>query len=136
MAWWVAREVKALAPSAWIWANDLDARPMRYYRVIVDRAVRALDPYLRVGKRWLVRRLAPDCARIEIADLPKQRDEIGLLHAMGWEIANIHLGSSDAIKAISRDLARREEGWLHMAAEAMARAVNEDWNVWRRGGTS
>ena len=129
---WIAREVKALAPSAWAWANALDVPPQRYYQAIMNQAVRAPDPYLRVGKRWLVRRLAPDCARIEIADLPKQRDEIGLLRAMGWETANIHLGSSDGIKAIGRDLARRQIGWLHSAVEAMAQAITEDWEMWRR----
>ena len=132
----IAREVKALAPSAWVWANDLTTRPKRCYQASVDQAVRAPDPYLRVGKRWLVRRLAPDCARIEISDLPKERDEKGLLHAMGWEAANIHLGSRDAIKAIRRDLARRQEDWLHTAVEAMAHAVTADWTAWRRDGTS
>jgi hypothetical protein len=130
------RNKTALAPSAWIWASDLDARPMRYYRVIVDRAVRAPDPYLRVGKRWLARRLAPDCARIEILDLPKERDEIGLLHAMGCEIANIHLGNSERITAIQRDLTRRQDGWLHTAAEVMTHAVTKDWKAWRRDGVT
>jgi hypothetical protein len=132
----IAREVKALAPSAWVWANDRTTRPMRYYRAIVDQAVRAPDPYLRVGKRWLVQRLAPDCTRVELSDLPKERDEIALLHAMGWETANIHLGSDNVIKTIRRDLARREEGWLHTAVEAMAQAVTEDWQVWRRDRAS
>jgi hypothetical protein len=132
----LAREVKALAPSAWVWANDPKTQPKRYYQAIIDRAVRAPDPYLRVGKRWLVRRLAPDCARIEISDLPKGRDEIGLLHAMGWEIANIHLGNSDRTTAIQRDLTRRPEGWLHTAAETMIHAVTEDWKAWRRDGVA
>jgi hypothetical protein len=132
----IAREVKALAPSAWVWANDRTTRPQLCYQAIVDQAARAPDPYLRVGKRWLVRRLAPDCARIEISDLPKERDEIGLLHAMGWETANIHLGSRDAITAIRRDLARRQADWLHTAVEAMAHAVIADWKAWRRDGTS
>jgi len=127
----IAREVKALAPSSWVWANDRTTRPKRCYQALVDQAVRAPDPYLRVGKRWLVRRLAPDCARIEISDLPKERDEMGLLHAMGWETANIHVGSRDAIKAIRPDLARRQEGWLYTAVEAMAHAVTEDWKSWR-----
>jgi hypothetical protein len=98
--------------------------------------MRAPDPYLRVGKRLLVQRPAPTCARIELLDLPKARNEIGLLHAMGWEAANIHLGSNNAIKAIQRDLAQRPQGWLHTAAEAMAQAVTEDWKAWRRNGAS
>ncbi len=106
------------------------------YPAIVDQAVRAPDPTLRIGKRWLVRRLAPDCSRIELSDLPKDRDEIGLLHAMGRETANIHLGSTDGIKVILRDLARRQAGWLHTAVEAMAHAVTEDWEMWRRDPAS
>jgi Uncharacterized protein conserved in bacteria (DUF2252) len=132
----IAREAKALAPSAWVWANQHDDGSKSSYQAILDQAVRAPDPYLRVGKRWLVRRLAPDCSRIELSDLPKERDEIGLLHAMGWETANIHLGSTDGVKAIMRDLARRPAGWLGTAVEAMAHAVTEDWNMWRRNPVS
>jgi hypothetical protein len=106
-----------------------------YYQTIVSQAVRAPDPYLRVGKRWLVQRLAPDCLRIELSHLPKACDQIGLLHAMGWETANIHLGSSHRIEAVRRDLARRQEGWLHTAAEAMMHAVIEDCKESRRDGT-
>jgi hypothetical protein len=127
----IAREVKAVAPSAWAWANDRTTRPKHYYQAIIDRSVRAPDPYLRIGKRWLVRRLAPDCVRIEISDLPKERDETGLLYAMGRETANIHLGSNNAITAIQQDLARRPAGWLYTAAEAMVYSVTKDWKRWR-----
>jgi len=41
-----------------------------------------------------VRRLAPNCSRIELSALPKERDELRLLHAMGWETANVHLGTA------------------------------------------
>jgi uncharacterized protein DUF2252 len=132
----IGREVKALAPSACVWASQRDDWPESGYQAIVDQAVRASDPYLHVSKRWVARRLAPDCARIELADLPKERDEIRLLHAMGWETANIHLGSADRSKAILRDLARRQEGWLDKAVEAMAHAVTEDWEIWRHDPAS
>ena len=62
-------------------------------RVILERAVRVPDPFVHVFGRWLLRRLAPDCSRIEIDSLPAKRDEERLLYAMGWETANIHLGS-------------------------------------------
>jgi len=42
--------------------------------------------------------LAPHCSRIEMASIPKKRDEERLLHSMGFETANIHLGSKQAVK--------------------------------------
>lgn len=39
---------------------------------------------------WLIRRLDPDSNPIDIMDLPKERDEERLLHAMGAEAANVH----------------------------------------------
>ncbi len=132
----IAREAKAIAPSAWVWANLRTGRHEAFYQTIVDRAVRAPDPSLRLTKRWVARRLAPDCSRIELTELPKERDEVRLLRAMGWETANVHLGSRDAVKAIGRDLAGRKSDWLHTAAEAMAPVVAEDWAAWKQNPTS
>jgi hypothetical protein len=52
---------------------------------------------------------------------------------MGFETANIHLGSKDAIKAIRRDLGKRKPDWLLGAAEQMTKAVLKDWEEWRKG---
>jgi hypothetical protein len=52
---------------------------------------------------------------------------------MGWETANIHLGTPRAVKAVTRDLAKRPAKWLHKAAKAMIRATERDWHEWRRG---
>jgi hypothetical protein len=49
---------------------------------------------------------------------------------MGWEIANVHLGSRET-RAILRDLSRREVHWLHNAASAMVKATTADWDEWR-----
>ena len=81
--------------------------------------------------QWIVRRLAPDCSRIELASLPSERDEARLLHAMGWETANIHLGSRDAVGAVRRDLKHQPKGWLQSAAEKMVQATCKDWEEWR-----
>jgi len=51
---------------------------------------------------------------------------------MGWETANIHLGTPNAIPAIKRDLARRKGRWLHKASKAMLKVTLDDWKVWRR----
>jgi hypothetical protein len=121
----VAREVKALAPSACCWAASKTSAPILYQKAL-DTAVRCPDPFVRFQKRWIVRRLAPDCSRIELSALPKERDELRLLHAMGFETANIHLGS---IKpgALNADLKKRPRGWLFQAARKMEKAVLADF---------
>jgi hypothetical protein len=125
----IAREAKALVPSACVWfknGRDLDSK----YETIVDRAVRSPDPFLEVRRAWVVRRLAPDCSRVELGMLPQGHDEERLLEAMGRETANIHAGSKPAIATVKRDLSKRRDGWLHTAAKSMVRATTEDWRSW------
>jgi len=95
--------------------------------------VRCHDPFARREGCWLLRRLAPHCARIELALLPKRKDEERLLHAMGWETANIHLGAKAAADDVKRDLAHRPAKWLQQAAEKMADCVTSDWRDWNKG---
>ena len=121
----VAREAKALAPSACVWAEGGGSAPIHYQEVL-DSAVRCRDPFVRLQRRWIVRRLAPDCSRIELSALPKERDETRLLQAMGWETANIHLGSAQA-RTIQNDLKKRPRGWLMNAARRMEKAVRADF---------
>jgi Uncharacterized protein conserved in bacteria (DUF2252) len=122
----VAREAKAIAPSACAWAERRKPGAPILYEEVVERAIRCRDPFLRVQKRWLVRRLAPDCSRIELSALPKERDEIRLLRAMGWEAANVHLGSAQA-RSLQADLKKRRRGWLYDAARKMEKAVLSDF---------
>ncbi|MBV8444726.1 MAG: DUF2252 family protein, partial [Candidatus Dormibacteraeota bacterium] len=77
----VAREAKPLAPSAWLWAQELPLVPPRY-RELIASAERVPDPFLSVHGKWLIRRLAPDSSRIELASLPRNRDEDRLLWMM------------------------------------------------------
>lgn len=128
----VAREAKALVASAYQWARGGDGSDEILYPTILDHSVRCLDPLVQLQGTWLVRRLAPDCCRIELADIPKERDEIRLLHAMGWEVANIHLGSKNAVKDVLCDLKKRPNGWLRANAKEMVRATTADWEEWMR----
>jgi len=127
----IAREAKALTPSACVWAAGGKASKRILYQEIMDRSVRAIDPFVRLKGRWIVRRLAPDCSRVELTSIPKQRDESKLLHAMGFEVGNIHLGSPRAVRAILRDLGQRGPHWLHDAAAKMVKATTDDWIEWR-----
>jgi len=54
-----------------------------------------------------------------------------LLHAMGFETANVHLGTPRAIKSLVQDLNKRPLHWLHNAAANMVKAVTKDWRDWR-----
>ena len=126
----VAREAKALAPSACVFATSGRGTAI-HYADIIARAIRIPDPFVRVCGQWIVRRLAPHCTRVELAALPRVRDERRLLHAMGFETANIHLGTPKARKRIARDLEKRKAGWLPAAVHAMANAVQADWQAWR-----
>jgi len=128
----IAREAKALAPSACVWAAGTRMPARIRYQEIMDRAARSIDPFVRLKGRWIVRRLAPDCSRVELTSIPAERDEGRLLHAMGFETANIHLGTPRAIKNIQRDLSSRPAHWLHNAAANMVKATLEDWQEWRR----
>ena len=127
----IAREAKPLAPSAWLWAHGPRLMPPRY-REIIARAVRVPDPFLGIHGKWLIRRLAPDGSRIELASLPRNRDEDRLLWMMGWETANMHLGSATKARAVLADLQGRKRSWLAGAAAHMALAVERDWRKWRK----
>jgi len=127
----IAREAKELAPSAWLWARGEDQGSRIGYEEILERSIRCHDPFVALRGRWLVRRLAPDCSRIELSSLPARHDAVRLLHAMGWETANVHLGSAKA-RSLIADLQKRDAGWLYRAARAMAESVRADWNQWRK----
>ena len=128
----VAREVKARAPSAWQWAHDDSRAPDREtLPQIWRRAIRSQDPYLRAGKRWILRRLAPDCSRIDLDAIPMRRRESDVLTAMGWELANIHLGSITA-RRLREHLDTLGANWLPDAATRMADATQRDFAEWTK----
>jgi hypothetical protein len=96
----------------------------------MDRSIRCQDPFVRLREEWIVRRLAPDCSRIELASLPATHDGVRLLRAMGWETANVHLGTCDADTLLA-DLDSRDVEWLHNATNVMVESVQKDWKTWK-----
>jgi hypothetical protein len=127
----VAREVKALVPSAAAWAAGKCDAPSRCAEALA-KAVRCPDPFLRIERHWVVRRLAPRASKIEFDTLGKKSEALDLLRAMGGEAANVHAGSAGAIAAVRRDLDRRRTDWLADAATEMADAVRGEWKVWKQ----
>jgi hypothetical protein len=127
----IAREAKALAPSACVWAAKGEGSERIRYQEILNQSIRAVDPFVRLSGRWIVRRLAPDCSRVELSSMPKERDETKLLHAMGFETANVHMGTPRAARRILTDLGKRGPSWIHKASTNMVAATTEDWKRWR-----
>jgi len=127
----IAREAKAIRPSAWVWARNGSSTEI-YCDKLVQRSIRVQDPCVRFDGRWVVRRLAPDCSRIELASLSKDRDEARLLYSMGWETANMHFSTPQAIAKVKQDLGARRGRWLHKSAKNMLAATTKDWKKWQR----
>jgi hypothetical protein len=80
---------------------------------IINRAVRCPDPFVQRRGRWVVRRLGSHRSRIELASLRGSDTELRRLHVLGWETANIHLGTPSACNAILRYPDKPGKKWLH-----------------------
>jgi uncharacterized protein DUF2252 len=121
----IAREAKACVPSA----GAPKVACGKAQTTLLTHAVRVCDPFFGIHDGWIVRRLAPDCTRIELSELPTRRDEFKLLRAMGWETANLHLASRNHQASVH--VFERGTRWLYRAARDMAQAVIDDWREWR-----
>jgi len=125
----VAREVKRLPPAAYFWASQSKERKPPCY----SRRLAALhphpDPYYRPVGRWVVKRLAPDCAKLKLAQVSDDPARLQLLEAMGFETANLHLASGSAPKILA-DLDQRSDDWLKVAAKDMAKRILRDYREW------
>jgi hypothetical protein len=133
---WLAREAKAVVPSACVWASDQRAgKGNPWLEKTVRSAVRCADPYYKVRRGWLVRRLGPDCSRIDFDELVHHEDIASLLHCMGWETANIHLGTSKGRKQIRSSWVHLPEDWFEVAAHKMLKRSLEDWHDFKAVGT-
>lgn len=121
-----AREAKMRAASAWFFAHQRPSPKADCYATILQTAIRVNDPAHSVSDRWVFRRLAPDCNKIELGLLEKAKDKGALLRAMGFETANIHLGSGQRAQ-ILRHLRTQPQGWLLAAARKMMRRTTDDF---------
>src|ERR1017187_5705663 len=123
----IAREAKSMLPSACSWLNDQIGHRQSYNEEAISSAIRSPDPFQVIEGSWLIRRLSPDSNPIDIQSLPKHRDVPMLLHAMGSETANVHLGTKGQTTKILNDLQKRKSNWMRDAAARMARIVEKDW---------
>ena len=75
----IAREAKAMIPSACAWLNGKFGHTQSSYQHAIASAVRSHDPFQVIEGSWLIRRLSPDSNPIDIQTLPKHRDETKIL---------------------------------------------------------
>ena len=64
-----------MTPSACVWLEGRKRSSRSYYEDAIEGAVRSRDPFQKIIKGWLIRRLSPDSNPIEIADWPAKRDD-------------------------------------------------------------
>lgn len=126
----IAREAKMIVPSACVWAG-LGEPASVGRRIRESLLVHSGDPSVVADNGWTVRRLAPDCSRVEFSDLPSNTNAEVLLRAMGIEAANVHMGTEGAARRIAADLKKRGDNWLFDAVRVMTNSVRADHEDWK-----
>jgi uncharacterized protein (DUF2252 family) len=125
------REAKAIVPSAWSLAHRQPRAHARPGALLAAGRFRAPDPWYQMHRTVVVRRLSPNARKIEVKNHPDDLADPAMLRAMGYELANVHLGTADVSKAIRNDLDHRGNKWLIRAAETAAEFVSADFKEWR-----
>jgi hypothetical protein len=126
----VAREAKALVPSAWEWAHAGGPTPSRFLELSTGQ-FRSPDPWLDVQNGFVCRRLAADSRKIDLHNDDDRLDlHINLFSAMGFDLGAIHAADRQA-GAITTHLARQADDWLHGAAQIASADVENDFNTWK-----
>jgi len=109
----VAREAKRLVVSACEWAIGEEHSGKILYQEMLDRVVRNLIPShtcTAIGSSGGLPLIVPGLRLVKLSD---PRDATRLLIAMGWETANIHLGSGPVATArILANLKKQDPDWL------------------------
>eukprot|EP01098_Paradermamoeba_levis_P013643 TRINITY_DN6262_c0_g1_i1.p1 TRINITY_DN6262_c0_g1~~TRINITY_DN6262_c0_g1_i1.p1 ORF type:complete len:373 (+),score=107.49 TRINITY_DN6262_c0_g1_i1:174-1292(+) len=127
----IGRECKPMVPSAcYFAANHPGPYETREMEDIIRLAVRNPDPVFRIENSWSIRRLSPDSSKIPLDKLALEEEQ-ELVYYMGWEVANIHLGSKHAIENVLVDLKSRPSSWLVSAALEMKQAMAQDFEAWK-----
>ncbi len=128
----IAREAKAMLPSACVWLAGERGKNQLLYETAIRSAIRSRDPFQVIEGSWLIRRLSPDSNPIDIQTVAGHADERMLLYAMGQETANVHLGTKRQVANIKKDLRKRKPKWLREAAGRMVNLVEKDWKRYRK----
>jgi hypothetical protein len=126
----IVREAKALVMSAWSRAHGLDHREVRFGEIAKGR-FRPLDPWCQIKNNVVVRRISPNNRKIEVEIGKSTLFTSDMLQTMGFELANVHLGTAERRDAIKRDLESRKRGWLIANARMASDATTQEYKDWK-----
>jgi hypothetical protein len=126
----VVREAKALVTSAWSRTHGCNNREVHSSEVANGR-FRPLDPWYRITNSVVVRRLSPNNRKIEVEKGKSTLFTADMLQTMGFELANVHLGTAEHRDAIKRDLEKRKRGWLIANARKASDATTQEYKEWK-----
>jgi hypothetical protein len=126
----IVREAKALVTSAWCRAHGAVNRELRAGEIANGR-FRPLDPWYRIVDDVVVRRLSPNNRKIEVEKRKSTLFTSDMLQTMGFELANVHLGTADRRDAIKQDLKLRKRGWLTANARKASDATVQEYKDWK-----
>ena len=124
----VVREAKSLVSSAWTLAHKSAHRQIRYDDVATGQ-FRPIDPWHSVRGNIVVRRLSPNNRKLEVDD-GSAVFSTDVLQAMGFDLANVHLGTASG-DALRLELSKRKRGWLSQSSMKAANAVVQDFKQWK-----
>lgn len=128
----VVREAKAYVPSAWIWAHRKKAPRHAWFVDLARGSFRSPDPFARAQDGFVIRRVAPDARKIELADVRGRVPAARFLSAMGAELAAVHASDPRSPRVLA-DLETRTGPWLLRAVRAARQHTERDYAAYREG---
>jgi hypothetical protein len=125
----VVREAKALVPSAWTWAHGPANAPSLFLK-LAQGQYRSPDPHLAVHGKFIIRRIAPDSRKIDLARVHGMKFTDKVPWAMGYDVASIHAAHCASLDDLEHHLAHHPRDWLRKAARAARQDVERDFDAW------
>jgi len=122
----VVREAKAYVPSAWIWAHRKKEPREPWFIDLARGSFRSPDPFSRAEAGFVIRRVAPDARKIELADVAARTPSGRFLAAMAADLAAVHAADPRSPRILD-DLGARTGPWLLRAVKAAMDHTTRDY---------
>ena len=127
----VVREAKAYVPSAWIWAHRKKEPRDPWFVALARGSFRSPDPFARAQAGFVIRRVAPDSRKIELADVAGRVSSHRFLAAMAADLAAVHAADPRSPRVVD-DLDARTGSWLLRAVRAAMAHTKRDFAAYSR----
>ncbi len=128
------RELKQIPGPATAWLFPKRERPSGLASAAFEAHGVAADPFHVQRRKWVVRPLAPDATRLELATLKRRHDERALLASMGAEAASVHLTEHELSSAAQAAVAdcRAAEALAAESGRPDGARTERDLVAWRK----